>query len=69
MKPLGDRLLGLERDQRLTRPLPEIASSLAHMHMNRLLRARHRELDRTWVLIGSNLTLDKVLQGLRGIWA
>jgi thiopeptide-type bacteriocin biosynthesis protein len=43
MKPLADRLRALERDELLTRPLPEIAASLAHMHLNRLLQARHRE--------------------------
>lgn len=45
MKPLANRLRELEGDGLLTRPVPEIAGSVAHMHLNRLLRARHREYE------------------------
>ena len=36
--PLAADLRRLEQDSRLTTPRPEIAGSLAHMHLNRLLR-------------------------------
>jgi hypothetical protein len=43
IRPPGERRQELERGNRLTRSLPEIASSFAHMHLNRPLPARHQE--------------------------
>jgi thiopeptide-type bacteriocin biosynthesis protein len=38
VEPIGKDLRGLERAGRLTVPLTEIAGSLLHMHLNRMLR-------------------------------
>jgi thiopeptide-type bacteriocin biosynthesis protein len=43
VRPLGDRLREVERNGLLTRPLREVAASIAHMHLNRVVQARHRE--------------------------
>lgn len=42
IRPYGLALRELAERKRLCRPLPEIAGSLLHMHVNRLLRAHHR---------------------------
>ncbi len=39
LAPLGASLLDLERTAQLAVPVAEIATSLAHMHVNRMLRA------------------------------
>jgi thiopeptide-type bacteriocin biosynthesis protein len=42
LRPLTSQLLQLERAQALTNSSQAIASSLIHMHVNRMLRAAHR---------------------------
>ncbi|HEX2057836.1 MAG TPA: lantibiotic dehydratase [Actinomycetota bacterium] len=42
VRPLAARLRALDEEGRLTAPLPDLAGSLAHMHVNRLLRSSQR---------------------------
>lgn len=42
VRPVARRLVALARRERLTVPLSELAGSLAHMSMNRLLVSHHR---------------------------
>ncbi|MDQ3952771.1 MAG: lantibiotic dehydratase, partial [Actinomycetota bacterium] len=42
VRPLGARLRSLDAEGRLTTPLHDLAASLAHMHVNRLLRSSQR---------------------------
>jgi thiopeptide-type bacteriocin biosynthesis protein len=42
LAPVMDQFRALDADHGLTRPLPSIAASLVHMHLNRLLRSAQR---------------------------
>jgi thiopeptide-type bacteriocin biosynthesis protein len=40
---LRDQLEEVRTQGKLTRTIPDLASSLVHMHLNRMFRSRHRE--------------------------
>jgi len=42
LAPVAAKLRAAERGGRLSRPLADLAASMAHMHVNRLLRSAHR---------------------------